>query len=331
MSSGLHSQLMNHALTLAKKGLPDAFPNPLVGCVIVHKEQIVAEGWHQKYGEAHAEVNAIHALSKNIDPAQCTLYVNLEPCSHHGKTPPCADLIIKSGFRKVVIANKDPNPLVAGKGIEKLRSAGIEVIEGVMEKEGFELNKRFFTFHQKKRPYIILKWAETADGFISRLPVPSDRTENMISTKEQLIKTHELRATSSSILVGKNTVLADDPSLTTRLVVGKNPVRIFIDKNLEVPRSFKIYNNEANTIVFNAKKEGVEKNISFVQLDFFKKLIPQILTKMYEMNLQSLLVEGGKMVLESFLEEKMMDEIVVLKNEKLFFGSGVNAPKLHLP
>lgn len=331
MSSGLHSQFMKSTLFLAEKGLPFAFPNPLVGCVIVYNDKVVAEGWHQKYGEAHAEVNAIHALSKNIDPAQCTLYVNLEPCSHHGKTPPCADLIIKTGFRKVVIANKDPNPLVAGKGIEKLRSAGIEVIEGVMEKEGFELNRRFFTFHQKKRPYIILKWAETADGFISKLPVPTERKDNMISTEEQLIKTHELRATSSALLVGKNTVIADDPSLTTRLIVGKNPTRVFIDQNLEVPHSFKIYNDEANTIVFNAKKEGVEKNISFVQLDFTKKLIPQILMRMYEMNLQSLLVEGGKKLLESFLEEKMMDEIVVLKNEKLFFGSGVKAPKLHLP
>lgn len=331
MSPDLHIEFMKYALLLAEKGLPDAFSNPLVGCVIVHDEKVVAEGWHQKYGEAHAEVNAIQSLSKNIDPAQCTLYVNLEPCSHHGKTPPCADLIIKTGFKKVVIANKDPNPLVAGKGIEKLRMAGIEVIQGVMEKEGYELNKRFFTFHQKKRPYIILKWAETADGFISKLPVPKDRKENMISTEEQLIKTHALRATSSAILVGKNTVLVDDPSLTTRLVTGKNPVRVFIDKDLEVPRTFKIYNEEANTIVFNAIKKGVDKNISFIQLDFSKKLIPQILEKMYELNLQSLLVEGGKMVLESFLDEKMMDEIVILKNEKVFFGSGVKAPKLHRP
>lgn len=327
MSSQENIRFMKMVLALAEKGFPNAFPNPLVACVITHNDKVVAEGWHQKYGEAHAEVNAIKALNKDIDPAQCVLYVNLEPCSHHGKTPPCADLIIKSGFRKVVIANTDPNPLVAGKGIEKIRAAGIEVISGVLEKEGFELNKRFFTFHEKKRPYVILKWAETADGFISRLPVPENREENIISTQDQMIRTHQLRASSSAILVGKNTVLADDPSLTTRLVEGKNPVRVFIDKNLEVPPTFKIYNSEVETLVFNSLKDAKENNISFLKIDFSINIIPQILHLLYDLSLQTLLVEGGKNVLESFLELKIADEIVVLKNEELFFKSGISAPK----
>ena len=191
---------MQHALSLAEKGLGMVSPNPLVGCVIVHNDRIVAEGYHQKYGEAHAEVNAVNALPNSVNPAECTVYVTLEPCSHFGKTPPCADLLIKKGFKKVVICNNDPNPLVSGNGIKKLEIAGIEVITGVLEKEGRFLNRRFFTNHEKKRPYIILKWAQTKDGFISKWPIPANREENWITHKAAQIASHQLRANDDAIL-----------------------------------------------------------------------------------------------------------------------------------
>ncbi|MBL7917041.1 MAG: bifunctional diaminohydroxyphosphoribosylaminopyrimidine deaminase/5-amino-6-(5-phosphoribosylamino)uracil reductase RibD, partial [Bacteroidia bacterium] len=205
--NNLNESFILRTLTLAQKGLGAVSPNPLVGCAIVKDGEIVAEGYHQKFGEAHAEVNAINNLPKDINPADCTLYVNLEPCSHQGKTPPCADLIISKGFKKVVIANMDTNPLVGGKGIEKLRTAGIEVITGVCEQEAKFLNRRFFTFHEKKRPYIILKWAQTADGFISKLPVPADRNKNLISGEASRKLVHQMRAEEDAILVGKNTVI----------------------------------------------------------------------------------------------------------------------------
>lgn len=323
---------MNHptfiiaALNLAQKGWPDVSPNPMVGCVIVKDNQIVAEGYHKKFGEAHAEVIAISALASNINPAECSLYVTLEPCSHYGKTPPCTDLIIKKGFKKVVICNTDANPIVSGKGIEKLRAAGIEVILHVLEKEGAELNKRFFTFHQKKRPFYILKWSQTADGFISRWPIPKTRNENIISTPEHLIKVHEMRAGEMAIMVGKNTVLHDNPRLTTRLVKGNNPVRIFIDRILEVPATFHIYNAEAKTIIFNEQKSEIKDHLHFIQIDFSKNVLVQISEKLFEMNIQSVLVEGGLKLLNSFILQGLYDEIKVFKNNNLNFGSGIKAP-----
>ncbi len=321
-----HEYYMQIVLDLAKKGWPNVAPNPIVGCVIVLNDVIVVEGFHEKYGEAHAEVNAINNLPASIDPKDCTLYVNLEPCSHHGKTPPCADLIISKGFKKVVIANLDPNPLVAGKGIEKLKKSGIEVITGILEKEGLELNKRFFTFHTKHRPYFILKWAQTADGFISRLPVPENREENMIGDKDQQEKVHQIRAEEMAIMVGKNTVLCDNPNLTTRLVEGKNPIRIFIDKNLEVPLSFNIYNSEAETIVFNMVKEEFKENIKWIKINFSENVLKQIAQKLYELKIQSVLVEGGAFLLNDFIQQKMYDEAIVYTNKELYFKTGVKAP-----
>jgi diaminohydroxyphosphoribosylaminopyrimidine deaminase/5-amino-6-(5-phosphoribosylamino)uracil reductase len=323
-----NNRFMTHALFIAKLGWPEVAPNPMVGCVIVKDGEIVAEGYHQKYGEAHAEVNAINSLSKEINTADCTLYVTLEPCSHFGKTPPCAEMIVEKGFKKVVVCNLDPNPLVAGRGIDKLKNAGIEVITGVLEEEGRELNKRFFTFFEKKRPYYILKWAQTADGFISKLPVPENREENIIGDKEQQIKSHQLRANEMAIMVGKNTVLSDNPKLTTRLVKGKNPIRIFIDKSLEVPRSFNIYNVETKTLVFNSVKEGAENNIEFYKLDFEKNVLQQISNKLFDLKVQSVIVEGGAFLLSDFIKQKLYDEVIIYKNEELNFGSGVMAPKL---
>lgn len=321
---------MQRALNLAKQGWPDVSPNPMVGAVIVKDDVIIAEGYHQKYGEAHAEVKAIRNLPREIDPKKCTLYVTLEPCSHFGKTPPCADLIVKTGFKKVVVCNLDPNPLVAGKGIEKLRNAGIEVIPGVLEAEGRELNKRFFTFHEKHRPYFILKWAQTADQFISRHPVPEDRNENIISGKESLLYSHTLRASEAAIMIGKNTAIKDNPQLTTRLVRGKNPVRIVIDQNLGAPSSLKIYNPEADTIIFNSRKEEKREHLTFCKIDFNKDVLKQIAFRLYELRIQSVIVEGGYILLENFIEEDMWDEAHVIVNPEKRFVSGVKAPSFEL-
>lgn len=324
----IYKQFIQQALEIAAQGWPEVAPNPMVGCLIVKDGEIVAEGYHKKYGEAHAEVNAINSLSKEIKPVDCTLYVTLEPCSHFGKTPPCADLIIKRGFKKVVVCNLDPNPLVAGKGIGKLKNAGIEVITGVLEDDGRELNKRFFTFFEKKRPYYILKWAETADGFISKLPVPKNREQNIVGDREQQIQSHKLRANEMAIMVGKNTVLNDNPSLTTRLVKGKNPIRIFIDRNLEVPKSFNIYNSEAKAIVFNSVKELAENTIAYFKIDFSSNLLSQISDKLYDLKIQSVIVEGGAFLLNDFISQKLYDEVIIYKNNNLKFGCGLIAPKI---
>jgi diaminohydroxyphosphoribosylaminopyrimidine deaminase/5-amino-6-(5-phosphoribosylamino)uracil reductase len=329
--NSLHAKYMVLALALAKKGLGSVSPNPMVGCVIVKNNEIVAEGYHQKYGEAHAEVNAINNLPKDIDPSECILYVTLEPCSHFGKTPPCSDLIIKKGFKKVVICNLDPNPLVAGKGIEKLKNAGIEVNIGICEREGRFLNRRFFTFHEKKRPYIILKWAQTADGFISKWPLPKDKKDNWISEAEAQKIAHQMRSEEDAILVGRNTILNDDPKLTTRLVLGKNPVRIIISKEMEFDQKFSVFNSEAKTLVFNGEESKVKENIRWIKIDFEINVIQQILNYLVENNISSLIVEGGTQTLNSFINAGLWDEIHVFVNPNLSFNKGIEAPIISLP
>jgi diaminohydroxyphosphoribosylaminopyrimidine deaminase/5-amino-6-(5-phosphoribosylamino)uracil reductase len=321
-----HEYYMQLALDLAKQGWPQVAPNPMVGCVIVYKNEVGASGFHQNFGEPHAEVNAIKALPANIPPGECILYVTLEPCSHHGKTPPCADLIINKGFKTVVVACKDPNPLVGGSGIKKLRDAGIEVITGILEKEAKELNKRFITFHKHKRPYFILKWAQTADGFISRVPAPGNKDMNRITRHEAQVYVHQIRAEVMGIFVGKNTVLADNPSLTTRLVKGKNPVRIFMDRKLEVPKHFNIYNKEARTLVFNAVKDETADNILFIKLDFDTDILPRIVQKLQELQIQSVLVEGGAHLVNEFVNQDLWDEVLVFQNPDLYFKEGLKAP-----
>ncbi len=321
-----HEFYMNEALTLAKKGWPQVSPNPLVGCVIVRNDEVVASGYHERYGGPHAEVNAIKALPEHLSPGQCTLYVTLEPCSHYGKTPPCADLIINKGFKRVVVACKDPNPLVSGRGLKKLEEAGIEVITGVMEKEAGEINKHFMTFHLLRRPYIVLKWAITEDGFISRMPVPKEREKNMISGQKSRELVHRLRSELMAILVGKNTVLADNPRLSTRLVHGKNPVRLLIDRQLEVPDHFHIYDAEATSVVFNALKDEVKGNVHFIKLDFSADVLEQLLQKLIDLNIQSVLVEGGAQTLSSFLKKEAWDEAIVFQNPDLEFKSGIKGP-----
>ena len=315
---------------LALKGLGSVAPNPLVGCVIVLGEKIISEGFHQKFGEAHAEVNAINNLGKDFDFSNCTLYVNLEPCSHHGKTPPCADLIISKKFKKVAVGCLDPNPLVAGKGIEKIKNAGIEVIENVLEYDCKELNKRFFIFQEKKRPYIILKWAQTTDGFISKNNLPKNVEENWISGEESKKLNHQWRAEEQAIMVGTNTVISDDPQLTTRLVEGKNPLRILIDKDLKLNLDYKIFNASAETIVFTTVEKESEKNIKFIAIDFSKNIIPQFLQKLFELNITSVIVEGGAKLLQSFIDTNLWEEARIFVNPNKKFESGIAAPKLNL-
>lgn len=323
-----HDLYMTKAIELAGKGLGSVSPNPLVGCVIVKDDKIVAEGYHQKYGEAHAEVNAINNLPSDIDPKDCTLYVNLEPCSHHGKTPPCSDLIISRGFKKVVISNSDSNPIVAGTGIEKLKQAGIEVITGICEKEGRYLNRRFFTFHEKKRPYIILKWAQTADGFISKWPIPKNRSENKISGEEAQKLVHQMRANEDAILVGKNTVLNDDPYLTTRFAEGKNPMRIIITGS-DIPFNYNIFNSDARVVVFNPFKTEMKDHIHYIKFNG-GNVISQILESLYKVGISSVLVEGGLFTLSSFIEADIWDEAQAFVAPELSFGSGIKGPKITL-
>ncbi len=321
-----HQYYMQQALELAKRGWPLVAPNPMVGSVIVKGSEIIASGYHKEYGEPHAEVNAIVNLPASVSPSDCTLYVTLEPCSHYGKTPPCVDLIISKGFKTVVVGCKDPNPLVAGRGIHKLEEAGINVITGILEKEGRELNKRFVRFFEEKRPYFLLKWAITADGFISKIPYLNSREENWISRREAQEYVHHIRAEVMGIFVGKNTVLNDNPHLTTRLIKGKNPVRIFIDRKLEVPVTFNIYNTEAETIVFNEVKEEKKEHIRYIKLDYEKDVLSQINEKLYELQIQSVLVEGGAFLVNEFVKKDLWDEVLVFQNPDLHFAQGLKGP-----
>jgi diaminohydroxyphosphoribosylaminopyrimidine deaminase / 5-amino-6-(5-phosphoribosylamino)uracil reductase len=319
------NKYMKRCFELALKGLGYVAPNPLVGCVIVKDEKIIAEGYHAEYGKAHAEVNAIHSLPENFDLSDCTLYVNIEPCSHHGKTPPCSDLILKKNFKKVVISNIDTNPLVGGKGIERLKKAGIEVETGILEKEGRELNKRFFTFHEKKRPYIILKWAETNDGFISRLPLPENKSENWITGEESKRLSHQWRAQEQAIMVGSNTVLNDDPQLTVRLAEGKNPLRIVLDRQLRVPDDFNIFDNSAPTLVFTKNDKPSQKNVNYVKLSDGDP-VQSILEETYELNISSIIIEGGSQLLNGFIKNKSWDEARIFVNPNKNFVKGIQAP-----
>jgi diaminohydroxyphosphoribosylaminopyrimidine deaminase/5-amino-6-(5-phosphoribosylamino)uracil reductase len=315
---------MQRCLELAVKGIGNVAPNPMVGCVIVCDGEIVAEGYHEQYGSGHAEPNAIKQVSDAI-LKKSTLYVTLEPCSHHGKTPPCADLIINKGVKKVVIGNLDSNPLVSGRGIQKLKEAGIEVEYRVLDKECKELNKRFFTFHEKKRPYIILKWAQTQDGFISRIPLPKNKEDNWITGKESKDLVHQWRGEESAILIGYNTALVDNPLLTTRLVEGKNPVRLIIDKNLDLPHNLNIFNNDAKTIVFNSIKSSDDDNIRYVRIDF-QNMIQEILNECYVLNISSVIIEGGTKTINEFIQKNTWDEARLFVNPNKVFKQGIAAP-----
>ncbi|MCF6359005.1 MAG: bifunctional diaminohydroxyphosphoribosylaminopyrimidine deaminase/5-amino-6-(5-phosphoribosylamino)uracil reductase RibD [Draconibacterium sp.] len=319
---------MNRCLELAKRGIENVSPNPMVGCVIVFRGEIIGEGYHQKYGEAHAEVNAINAVADPTLLAESTLFVTLEPCAHFGLTPPCSDLIVEKQIPKVVIGTIDPFAEVAGKGIEKMRNAGIDVEVGVLENECREINKRFFTFHEKKRPYIMLKWAQTIDGFID-----IDRTERefgaptWITGNKALLRVHKMRAEEDAIMVGTKTAEKDNPSLTVRHCEGKNPIRVVLDKNLRLTENLNIFDGTVKTIIFNSIKNKKSGNNLFVKIDFDIEIIPQILNKLYKQKILSVIIEGGKQLLESFIDENIWDEAYQFIGNKYFY-SGINAPHI---
>ena len=300
----------------------------MVGCVIVHNGYIIGEGFHANYGEAHAEVNAINSVKDKAILKDATLYVSLEPCSHFGKTPPCSDLIIESGIKRVVIACSDTNPLVAGKGIEKLKRARVEVISGVLEKEARELNKRFFTFHEQKRPYIILKWAQTADGFIDRKRNDNTQPALQISNEHSKRLLHKWRNEEQAIMVGTNTARLDNPRLDVRLVSGKNPLRIVLDKNLELAESLHLFDGSQLTLVFTSKKRAVQTDVEFIAIDFEKNVLQQVMSVLHDKQIQSVIVEGGSKLVQNFIDENLWDEARVFISET-FIVDGVAAPKLN--
>ena len=303
---------MQKCLEFALKGRRNVSPNPMVGCVIVYNDEIIGLGYHQEYGSYHAEMNAISTVKDKSLLKKSTLYVNLEPCAHFGKTPPCANLIIEHKIPKVVIGCTDTFTKVSGNGIKKMRIGGVEVIVGVLEKESRELNTRFFTFHEKKRPYIILKWAESKDRFIA----PSNHKEPFwMTSKESKKSVHKWRAEEDAILVGRITAEKDNPSLTVRETKGKNPIRIVIDKNLKLSSNLNLFNKHSKTIIFNTIKTEKKTNNNFVKIDF-NNLIINILKHLYKEKVQSLIVEGGRKTLQSFIDLKLWDEARIFTTNK---------------
>lgn len=316
---------MARCIQLAKNGLTRVSPNPMVGAVIVHNGKIIGEGYHAKCGCAHAEVNAIHSVKDESLLKESTIYVSLEPCSHYGKTPPCADLIIQKGIPNVVIGCQDPFSKVAGRGIQKLKDAGITVKVGVLEKECRMLIKRFITFNTLHRPYIILKWAESSDGFID-----IERTEGepvVLSNPLTSMLVHKLRSEVDGIMVGTNTALLDNPSLNTRNWYGKNPIRIVIDKGLKLPEQLHLFDGSIQTLVFTEKTKENQPNIEYATIDFSADIIPHICNILYKKNVQSLLVEGGSILLQSFINAGIWDEIRVEK-AGISLHNGVKAPEI---
>jgi diaminohydroxyphosphoribosylaminopyrimidine deaminase / 5-amino-6-(5-phosphoribosylamino)uracil reductase len=324
---------MQRCIDIAGEGLGNTSPNPMVGSVIVHHNKIIGEGYHKKCGGPHAEVNAINSVKNKALLNESTLFVNLEPCSHYGKTPPCADLIIKSGIKRVVISNVDPNPQVQGKGIEKLKSAGVEVFTGILEHEGEILNRRFFTFQRKRRPYIILKWAQTSDGFIDYKRDVSDiQKAAWITNNFARILVHKWRTVEDAIMVGTTTAIKDNPTLNVRDWVGKNPVRIVPDRNLRLNRNLNLMNGMYPTIVFTSpeNKTTPVENVTFIPVVFDNHAPSFILDEMYKMNIQSLIIEGGSALLKSFINAGLWDEARVFVGNKMFMN-GIKAPSMPVP
>jgi diaminohydroxyphosphoribosylaminopyrimidine deaminase/5-amino-6-(5-phosphoribosylamino)uracil reductase len=310
-----HEIYMKRCLQLAKNGLGTTYPNPLVGSVIVHNGKIIGEGWHKKAGEPHAEVNAIRSVKNKELLSESTIYVNLEPCSHFGKTPPCANLIIEHKIPNVVIGCIDSYSEVAGKGIEKLTNAGCKVTLNVLEAACLEINKRFFTFHNKKRPYIILKWAETADGFIAPL-VNDSKTSIVISNQYSRQLVHKYRTEEQAILVGTNTVLKDNPNLDARDWFGTNPIRIILDRTNKISNDFQVKNKKNPTIIFTEEENCVHsKNGTYEFTIFDSLLISNVLTSLYQKNIQSVIIEGGTFTLQQFIDSNLWDEARIFISE----------------
>jgi diaminohydroxyphosphoribosylaminopyrimidine deaminase/5-amino-6-(5-phosphoribosylamino)uracil reductase len=319
---------MVRALELAELGKGNVAPNPMVGCVIVNNGKIIGEGYHKEYGKAHAEVNAINSVKNRELLPESTLYVVLEPCSHFGKTPPCSDLIVKEKIPNVVIGTSDPFDKVAGSGIEKLKKAGCNVEVGVLEEECKDLNRRFFTFHQKKRPFIILKWAQTEDGFIDVDRSIQDYGQPTWITNElSRIAVHKIRSEESAILAGTNTILKDNPSLTVRVWSGRQPLRLVVDRCLRLPAEVELFNQKCPTVVFTSKVAESKPNLEYQKIIFDGSEIEQILDILYRRNILSLIVEGGRELLLSFIKNSLWDESYIFVGRRLF-QKGVQAPKI---
>ncbi len=323
-SLDIHELYMHRCMELARQGAGHVAPNPMVGAVLVYENRVIGEGYHRQYGYEHAEVNCIRSVRPEDEPliARSVLYVSLEPCAHYGKTPPCADLILSRGIPSVVVGCRDPFPAVNGRGIEKLLAAGITVRTGVMEQECVELNRRFFTFHEKGRPHIILKWAQSADGRMAaaeggRLFISNEYTNRLV---------HKWRAEEAGILVGTRTALADNPALTVRHWAGPDPVRLVIDASLRLPETLRLFDGTVRTIVFNTVRHAEKENLLYYRLEPEMNLLPQLLKALYGLSIQSVLVEGGAAILQSFIDEGCWDEARVITNDELMIGKGLAAP-----
>lgn len=325
----LDEKYIRRCIELAKNGLGTTYPNPMVGSVIVFDGKIIGEGWHKKSGEPHAEVNAVNSVKDKSLLKKSTIYVSLEPCSHFGKTPPCCNLIIENEIPNVVIGTVDPNIKVAGNGIKKLVEAGINVTVGVLETECNELNKRFFTFHEKKRPYIILKWAESQDGFIAPL-TKSEQKPVWITNEFSRQLVHKWRSEEQAILVGTKTVIDDNPKLDTRDWAGNNPIRFVLDQNMRIPENSNIFNNQAKTIIFSKSNIAANDKINnFEIIDFGENTAQQITDTLYKNQIQSVIIEGGRQTLQTFIDENLWDEARIFIGSNSF-ENGTKAPILSL-
>jgi diaminohydroxyphosphoribosylaminopyrimidine deaminase/5-amino-6-(5-phosphoribosylamino)uracil reductase len=320
---------MQRCIELAKLGAGNVSPNPMVGAVIVHQGDIIGEGYHHQYGQAHAEVNAVNQVLADFDNSaellkNSTIYVSLEPCAHYGKTPPCADLIIKHHIPKVIVGCRDPFDQVNGKGIEKLKDAGIEVISGVLKEECQWVNRRFFTRVQKQRPYIILKWAQTNDGFFA----PHDKNQFWITGQVSRRLVHKWRSQEDAVLIGKNTAAIDNPRLSVRYWHGKSPKRVVIDRKLELSNELHIYDQSVETLIFNEVKMDIEGKMKYIALEDFERFVPQyILFQLYLQDIQSVIIEGGAHTLNTFIEADLWDEARIFTG-KAILGQGIKAPHI---
>ncbi len=321
-----HEIYMYRCIELAKQALGSVAPNPMVGALVVHKNNIIGEGFHKGFGYAHAEADAIESVRDKSLLKKSELYVNLEPCSHQGKTPACTGLILKHKIPKVFIGTPDPNSLVAGKGIHVLKNNGVDISAGMIEHSCIELNKRYFMHHIHNRPFVILKWAQTADGFIDVIRKSGQPVgPNWISNESSRILVHKWRSEEQAIMVGTNTVKSDDPMLNTREWHGNNPLRIILDRYLELTKNYKIFKSEIKTLIINEKRSYQEKNFEYIRLEFNEKLLQEIMHELFIRNIQSVIIEGGKMLIDSFLKANLWDEARIITGNKVF-RQGVHAP-----
>ena len=314
-----------YCLDLAQRAKGHTAPNPMVGAVLIHNDRVIGEGWHHYYGADHAEVNCLKnvaAADKHLIP-EGTMFVNLEPCAHYGITPPCANRLVQEKIKRVVIANSDPFEQVNGRGIDILNDGGISVETCVLEKEGLWVNRRFFCFHKQKRPYIILKWAQTKDSYIA----PADRSRLQITNTDSQNLVHKWRTEEAAIMVGATTALMDNPQLTSRLYEGRQPLRIVLDRSLKLPVTYHLLDGTAPTWIINEQKEILHGNVHSVKLPFDDALLPSLLHKLYEARILSVIVEGGAALLNSFISAGLWDEARVFTGD-IFLKEGIHAPVL---